>query len=243
MSDLKDFVIAAHGGLDRWNQLFEARAHLLVGGVLWPLKKQDGVLSGSIVRVELQRQFASFSAFGNYGLRMSFTPGRVAIETTGGQLVAERSEPRAAFNGQVMDTPWDWLHLGYFAGYAMWTYLTTPFSFAQPGYLSEELEPWQGNGECWRRLKVTFPVHIATHCAEQVFYFDRAGLLRRHDYVPDVHGKGPAAQPAAHLVSEYREFDGIMVPTRRRVYPVDANGHVADEPLLVTIDIDRVTFS
>jgi hypothetical protein len=28
MSDLKDLVIAAHGGLDRWNQLSEVRAHL-----------------------------------------------------------------------------------------------------------------------------------------------------------------------------------------------------------------------
>jgi hypothetical protein len=28
MSDLKDFVIAAHRGLDRWNQLSDVRAHL-----------------------------------------------------------------------------------------------------------------------------------------------------------------------------------------------------------------------
>ena len=238
MSDLKDFVIAAHGGLDRWNQLSEVRAHLLVGGVLWPLKKQDGVLNDSMVRVELHRQFASHSAFGNYGLRTSFTADRVAIETTGGQLVAERSDPRAAFNGHVLDTPWDWLHLAYFAGYAMWNYLTTPFSFAQPGYVSEELEPWREEGQRWRRLKVTFPAHIATHCAEQVFYFDGAGLLRRHDYAPDVLGKGPAA----HYTSEYREFDGIMVPTRRRVHPVDADGHVAEGPLPVTIDLDRIAF-
>src|SRR5262249_22154948 len=101
MSDLKDFVIAAHGGLDRWSQLSEGRAHLLVGGVLWPLKKQDGVLNDSMVRVELHRQFVSQSALGNYGLHTSFTAGRVAIETTGGQLVAERSDPRAAFNGHV----------------------------------------------------------------------------------------------------------------------------------------------
>jgi hypothetical protein len=28
MSDPKDFVIAAHGGLDRWNQPSDVRAHL-----------------------------------------------------------------------------------------------------------------------------------------------------------------------------------------------------------------------
>src|SRR5260370_42401029 len=36
MGDLKDFVIAAHGGLHRWNQLSEVRAHLLIGGVRFP---------------------------------------------------------------------------------------------------------------------------------------------------------------------------------------------------------------
>jgi hypothetical protein len=111
MSDLKDFVIAAHGGLDRWNQLSEVRAHPPVGGVLWLLQKQDGVLNDSTVRVELHRQFANFSAFGNHGLRTSFTADRLSIETTGGQLVAERSGPRAAFNGHVLDTPRNWLRL------------------------------------------------------------------------------------------------------------------------------------
>jgi hypothetical protein len=243
MSDLKDFVIAAHGGLDRWNQLSEVRAHLLIGGVLWPLKKQDGVLNDSMVRVELHRQFASHYAFGNYGLRTSLTADRVAIETTSGQVVAERSDPRAAFHGHVQDTPWDWLHLAYFCGYTISNYMTTPFSFAQPGYLSEELEPWREEGQSWRRLKVTFPVHVATHCAKQVFYFDADGLLRRHDYIPEVIGRGPAAHSAAHYTSEYREFDGIMVPTRRRVYPVGADENVAEEPFLVTIDLDRITFS
>ena len=49
--DLKDLVIAAHGGLDRWNWLSEVRAHLLLGGVPWPLKKQDGPLNLSVEKV------------------------------------------------------------------------------------------------------------------------------------------------------------------------------------------------
>jgi hypothetical protein len=239
MGDLKDVVIAAHGGLDRGNQLSEVRAHLLLGGVLWAVKKQDGVIKDSMVRVELHRQFASHYAFEKNGLRTSVTPDRAAIETAGEQVVAERSDPGAAFDGHVLDTPWDWLHLAYFHGYTMRNYLTTPFSFAQPGYLSEELEPWRENGQTWRRLKVRFPSHIATHCAEQVFYFDADGPLRRHDYIPDVIGWGPVA----HYTSGHREFDGIMVPTRRRVYPVDPDGNVAEEPLVVTIDLDSIKFS
>jgi hypothetical protein len=243
MNDLKDLVIAAHGGLDRWNRLTDVRVHLLVGGQLWPLKKQDGIISDSMVRVELHRQFASHYAFANHGLRTSFTPDRVALETTSGQLVAERPDPRAAFHGHVQDTPWDSLHLAYFAGYAISNYMTAPFSFAEPGYVSEELEPWREEGQTWRRLKVTFPGYIATHCAEQVFYFDVDGLLRRHDYTPEVIGTGPFAHSAAHYTSEHQESDGIIVPTRRRVYPVDPEGNVAKEPFIVTIDLDSVTFS
>ena len=243
MSDLKNLVIDAHGGVDRWNRLSNFRAHLLVGGQLWPLKKQDGIISDTMVLVELHRQFVSHYDFANYGLRTCFTADRVAIETTSGQIVAERTNPRTAFHGHVQETPWDWLHLAYFAGYAIWNYITTPFSFAKADYLSEELEPWSEKGQTWRRLKVTFPAHIATHCAEQVFYFDSDGLLRRHDYIPEVLGTGPFAHSAAHYSSEYQEFDEITVPTRRRVYPVDHDGNVAKEPFIVTIDLDRITFS
>ena len=90
MGELKDFVIAAHGGLDRWNQLSEVRAHLLIGGVAWALKKQDRVIQDTMVLVKLRRQFGRYYAFGKNGLRTSFTPDRVAIETTAGQVVAER---------------------------------------------------------------------------------------------------------------------------------------------------------
>jgi hypothetical protein len=59
MIDLTDFAIAAHGGLERWNELTAVSAHLLCGGVIWPLKGQDGVLDDVNVRVELHRQFTS----------------------------------------------------------------------------------------------------------------------------------------------------------------------------------------
>ena len=243
MNDLTDLVIAAHGGLDRWNRLSEVRAHLLVGGQLWPLKRQDGIINDSMVRVELHRQFASHYEFGYCGLRTSFAADRVAIETTRGHVVAERADPRAAFRDHVIDTPWDWLHLAYFAGYAMSTYMTTPFCFAEQGYRTEELEPWREEDQTWRRLKVTFPAHIATHSAAQIFYFDGDGLLRRHDYTPEVIGPAPFAHSAAHYTGDYQDFDGIMAPTKRRVYPVDPAGNVSKESLIVTIDLDRIQFT
>ncbi|MFI7612281.1 hypothetical protein ACIBP6_13770 [Nonomuraea terrae] len=240
MNELIDRVIAAHGGLDRWNAFTSVKAHHLTGGGLWALKGQGGVMKDVITHVDIHRRFVRQSPFGGPGLRSSFAADRVAVETDAGDVVEERRDPRDAFAGHDLDTPWDRLHLAYFTGYAMWTYLTEPFSFAMPGFQAEELEPWRGDGQTWRRLKVVFPDHIATHSKEQTYYIDGDGLIRRHDYVTEVLGAN--AGPAAHYSSEHREFDGIMVPTRRRVHLIGEDGNVMEEPLIVSIDMEDVTF-
>jgi hypothetical protein len=68
----------------------------------------------------------------------------------------------------------------------MWTYLTTPFSLSWSGFDLVELEPWQEGSEIWQRLSARFPSYLAPHSAQQTFYFDPNGLLRRHDYEVDV---------------------------------------------------------
>jgi hypothetical protein len=153
--------------------------------------------------------------------------------------VEERLKPRESFKGHVLDTPWDDLQLAYFAGYAMWTYLNTPFLFAIPGVETEELTPWQENGETWRRLMVTFPVSIATHSARQTFYFDRQGLLKRHDYDVDISG----GTPAAHYVSELKDVSGIIVPAKHMVFGRQPEGTTAPTPLVVSIDLSEVEFT
>lgn len=239
MDALLERVLEAHGGLDRWNELTSVKAHLINGGVLWALKRQEGVIDDVDVHVDLHREFTSHIPFGRPGLRSAFSADRVAIESDTGEVVEERRNPRDSFAGHTLETPWDKLHLAYFAGYAMWTYLTAPFSFATPGFQTEELAPWQQHDQTWRRLKVIFPDHIASHCKKQTFYFDADGLIRRHDYIPEVLG---SSGPAAHYSSEYREFNGIKVPTRRRVYLIGEDGSVMEEPLIVSIDLDKVEF-
>ncbi|MEU3795842.1 hypothetical protein AB0F07_39690 [Streptomyces fructofermentans] len=239
MTDLTSTVIDAHGGLDRYGRYRTATVHFRSGGALWELKGNAGILDSSTVRLGLDRQYASHSPFTAPDLHSSFTPERVAVENAAGDVLAERSNPRAAFAGHTLQTPWDDLHLAYFAGYAMWTYLTSPFTFAAPDFRTEELEPVTEDGATLRRLKVAFPSRIATHAPEQVFSYDESGLLRRHDYAAEVLNAGPAA----HYSSDYQEFDGIMVPTKRRVHPVGEDGVAIRDIELVTIDIDHVEFS
>jgi hypothetical protein len=99
-----------------------------------------------------------------------------------------------------------------------------------------ELEPWQEAGETWRRLKVRFPEDIETHSTEQTLYFDQQGLLKRHDYDVDISG----GTPAAHYVSDLKEFSGIVFPTKRRIFPRKPDGHSVPEPLVVSIDLEGV---
>jgi len=42
MNNLVQFAIDAHGGFERWQRFGHASAHLRNGGVLWPLKHQQG---------------------------------------------------------------------------------------------------------------------------------------------------------------------------------------------------------
>ena len=239
MNSLAQLTLDAHGGLERWRRFEHVSAHLRNGGVLWALKRQQGVIDDVNVRVALRREWASHSPFVELNWRTSFEPHRVAIETTDGRVVEERLTPRDSFAGHGLDTPWDRLHLAYFAGYAMWTYLTTPFLFTMDGVATEELQPWHENGETWRRLKATFPPGIATHSTVQIFYVGSDGLLTRHDYDAEVLG----GSPAAHYVHEYQEISGILVPTRRKVLGRRPDGTPAPEPLIVTIELSEVEFT
>ena len=54
-----------------------------------------------------------------------------------GRLIHKRDDPRR----QTLETPWD-LHIAYFGGYALWTYLTIPFLYTYPGIVTAELPAW-----------------------------------------------------------------------------------------------------
>jgi hypothetical protein len=81
MSDLLDLAIAAHGGLERWNTFRTVTLELSVGGALWGLKGQTGLLAKATYEADLHRQHATFGHFGSPGRRVRFTPDLKGIET------------------------------------------------------------------------------------------------------------------------------------------------------------------
>jgi hypothetical protein len=236
MNDLLKLAVNAHGGLPHWNKLNTIEAHISIGGAIWDFKGQPGLLADVTFRSAIHNQDrVVFDNFGGAGQRSVFRADLVRLETAAGQLVEERADPRSKF---VLADQWDRVHAAYFSSYALWNYLTQPFVYTMPGFATEEIAPWEEQGETWRRLKIRYPDHPAGHGREQISYFGADGLLRRHDYTVDILG----GATGANYPSDYRNVDGIMLPMKRRIYAQQADGQKAPEPLLVSIDISEARF-
>jgi hypothetical protein len=236
MTGLLDAVLAAHGGLERWHRFSSMEATIVSCGELWEIKGQPQDPAPRRMAVALHREWASVRPFGAADQKTDFTAERIAIEKLDGHVVAERSNPRESFAGHDLTTPWDPLQRAYFNGYALWTYLTTPFLMALPGFTVAELDPIEDDGERWSGLQARFPDSVASHSSLQEFYFDGDFLLRRHDYRVDVAGGFAAIQ----YVDDMVEADGIKLPTKRRAYRCDTNGRLIPDQLMVSIDISDI---
>lgn len=239
MGDLLEQVLRAHGGVAHWRSFKKVSATIVTGGEFWASKGIEIDETARCASAAIHSEWTTVAPYGNPDYRMTFSPERVVVETTGNEIVAQRRDPKAAFVGHTLTTPWDPLHRGYFNGYALWIYLTSPFVLAFPGVDVEETESWQEGDETWRALRATFTEGIATHSREQEFYFGPDFLLRRHDYQVDISG----GFLAAHYVGEIKEFDGFEFPMKRRAHPRDASRQPDRSRTLVSIDLSEFKLS
>ncbi len=238
MTGLVDFVLAQHGGVQRWEGAEAISAKVHIYGVFWPFKGQRDLLGVETVTADLKRQRISMRPFGEgRTLRFDAVEDLVVITDVDGTVVDRLSKPRASMAGYQEDTQWSPTQMGYFISYATWIYLAEPILFTLPGVETREIEPWEEDGETWRRLEVTFPETIASHSTVQTYYFDSVtGLQRRMDYDVEVNGWANVA----HYTSEHKNFDGLIVPTRRRVLRRNEED-IADHSLAaILLDVDGV---
>jgi hypothetical protein len=236
MNDLLQTAVNAHGGLKRWGMLKEMKVTASITGAIWFVKGQGDYLKNIVMTLDTRKQ-RMITDFPGQNRRFRFEPHCIVMEKADGTLIEARDNPEALFQGQERETPWDAFHVAYFQGEALWTYLNTPFLYTYPGFASEEIEPIQVDGERWRRLKVTFPDNVKSHTREQVSCFGPDGLLRRHDYTVDILG----GATGLNYAMDYRDVDGIIVPTKRRVYAYEGDYQLVKEPLLVAIDMGAIT--
>ena len=238
MNDLLEFAVNAHGGMKRWDEFTELQAPLSIGGAIWHLKQQPGLLDDKLFSIKTHIEQLTITPFSAPDLESVFVPGRLSLQTLTGSVVESLDHPEASYAGQTIESPWNKFHVAYFASEALWTYLTSPFLYTYPGFETEEIEPWYENDEKWRRLKITFPDNIASHTKTQITHFGPDGLMRRHDYTVDILG----GATGANYPTDYREFQGIMMPTKRRIYAYDDQLQKVPEPLLVSLDFGQLKF-
>jgi len=239
MNELLDEVLTASGGAERWRSVSAITAHGHLAGLL-PKRFAGNKLANFIFEVQVAEQHTVLRDFPQVDMRAVFDRGDVRIESRDGEQLETRTDPRSAFfglSGLRRNVHWDPLDVAYFAGYASWNYLTSPLLLTRDDVTVTEGEPWQERGESWRRLEVSFPLGFHTHCQQQTFYVDTDGLIRRHDFVAEAVGKWANA---ALYCDQHRQFDGLLFPTRRCVFPRGPGGRVLPRPTLLALNFDEI---
>jgi len=234
---LLDRVLEAHGGREAWEAATRVKARARSGGLLLRTRVPGTRFADYDLAVDLGERRTVFDPFPEPGIRGVFDRGEPRLERADGHVIASRSEPRPAFFGRAglrRNLRWDALDATYFAGYAMWNYLSFPLLLTREDVEVRELAPWRSNGDELRRLEATFPDGLDTHSPQQTFYVDAGGLLVRHDYVADVVSRWARA---AHMCADHVEAGGLVFPTRRWVRPIGPRNRPLPFPTMVWIQL------
>jgi hypothetical protein len=230
-------IIDHHGGQERWQKINKLVIYARSSGMALPLRFKFKAFRDYAAEISTKEPRVIITPHPVHGNRGGFYKDTVWIESAAGQLLEKRERSRQAFGDLRHKLWWDNLDAMYFAGYALWNYLTTPFMLLQQGMQIDEIGKWQEGNEEWHRLRVLFPETVPTHCQEQIFYFDDEGQLRRHDYTAEVFGKWARA---AHYCTAHRKYGGFLFPTHRTVYPRNKVGFANRSITLVHIEIDDI---
>lgn len=129
MNRLLTEVLEAHGGLGRWQAARAITARARSGGLLIRTRVPGNRFAAYRLTVETAEPRVTFDPFPGDGQRGVFDCGEARVEGRAGEVLASRADPRSAFSGLSglrRNLRWDALDSAYFAGYAMWNYLTTP---------------------------------------------------------------------------------------------------------------------
>jgi hypothetical protein len=234
---LIDEAIEAHGGSGYWDSLDALEISHSAEGFLF-VTKHRRKLDHVRARLSTREPRLTFYDFPEHGQQAELLGEQeVRIRDRQGRILDRRLQPRLSFRSFRRQLFWDDLDFTYFAGYAMWNYLTMPFLFAREGFLFDMLEPVPGDFESCSRILVTFPPDLPTHCRKQIYYFDHERHLRRLDYTAEVIGGWARA---AHICEDYRQFGSLKAPVRRRVLPLFSFKKPLPGPALVAIDIHEI---
>src|ERR1700690_994616 len=145
-NELLDLAVKAHGGLDRWNKVKAIKVAASITGAIWFVKGKGDVLKNVVLTAQTRNERVTVD-FPAQDKRAVFEPNRIVIEKVDGTLIEARDNPEKSFEGQQRETPWDDIHVTYFVGEALWTYLNTPFLYTQKVLLPRKFHRFRWMGK------------------------------------------------------------------------------------------------
>jgi len=107
MTNLLDFVLDAHGGMENWKSVVGVDLRLTLGGLLFEIKQHPDGLRTALVKVDARRPRTLISPFPEKGKRGIYQDGKVWIQTDAGGMVEQLPTPRTAYEGHERRTPWN----------------------------------------------------------------------------------------------------------------------------------------
>src|SRR5271166_6045857 len=132
-SGLLDQVIEVHGGRARWQSVEVIKASLSSGGLAFASRLQPFALRNLEIAVRPHLRQVELKNYVRAGWRGIWRPTQVQILNGDGALICERRNPRSQFGHFIKKLRWNKLDMLYFAGYALWNYLSFPFLLEAPG--------------------------------------------------------------------------------------------------------------
>jgi hypothetical protein len=205
-----------YGGVEAWNAL--RKITLLPGRLngLLPWMKGVGKTFPLPTAFEIRPHLAwtRFVGYPDPEHAGIFENGAVRIERMADDLVVAKSENhRLSFRGTARARRWQPLDALYFFGYALAHYHSLPFTLSQGRLIGVRTSGRDGS-QC-DVLDVELPAELHTHSRRQQFYFDRQGLLVRHDYHAQIVG---LLARAAHYWNQPARFNGFPISLDRHVF-------------------------
>ena len=92
MNELLENAVAAHGGLDRWNEVKSITVDASITGALFHAKGQADALKNVRLEVDTTRELLTIDVIGQ-DERAVFEPHRVVLQRPDGTLTSARDEP------------------------------------------------------------------------------------------------------------------------------------------------------
>jgi hypothetical protein len=96
-------AVAAHGGLDRWNQVKSITVDASITGALWSLESKGDALNDVRFEVDTTRERLTMD-FAGQDKRSVFEPHRVVMQRRDGTLIDARDDPERSFDGHQLQT-------------------------------------------------------------------------------------------------------------------------------------------